>query len=298
MESRRSFDLSGGSLLTADGSEIEKHAVTICRTYGAGSEQYRVFLEDINASLLSEILDLPKFVPGDIKSSAKSKKNKKRRQRTNRPPLPKTPPPPPEVNKEEETESVVELPVLQESFPPLQEALEVESEEPVLQESFPPVQETLEVESEKLTRTKTLSLNEVKNEEKELPVRRTYSTLPNEQFAMDEQVALQLQSLLREKAELLKENSRLRNENSGLHELLEYATCEATEDDGECSDHEEFITKEAIRCSTIQAWHPPELLRTPDSVSSFGVRSSSSTDDKDTHPGVNQTLSGSFHYLA
>eukprot|EP00210_Caulerpa_lentillifera_P004752 g4536.t1 len=313
MESCQKLEISGSSLFEADGLDIEKKAAFICRSFGAGSEQYRVFLDDVNASLFGELYDLPKFVPGDIKGSAQSKKNKKRRQKINRPPLPRSPLSvqkitPRQINKTEQ-ESVPMTPTAESTTPVQQTSPEANpSPSPPLPAPLfveaavnPAIQAGLELKREKPVLTKTLTQVERKrgedSEDPERILRRTQSTFPSEQVTMDEQVALQLQSLLREKAELLKENSRLRNENAGLHELLEYATCEATEDDGQYSEQEELITKDSIRCSIIQAWHPTELICAPDSASSFGVASSSSTEEKEAHVAVSQILPGSLKFL-
>lgn len=283
MESWQLVETAKGLFDDTEKSDIVKQAFAICRSYGAGSEQYRLFLDEASASSIGEMLDLPKFVPGDIRTSIQSKKSKKRRQKMNRPPLPKTVgtkaglPPQQGVNKPQESEWKSSSALVGR---PEEQKLEVYNERPVFSKSRTLVQRKTEPSSEEAART----------------LRRTQSTLPNEQSAMDEQVALQLQSLLREKAELLKENSRLRNENAGLHELLEYATCEAAVDDGEASEQEETYIKESMRRSGIQAWHPMSFYA-PDSASSIGVGSSSSTDEKETQVGgVTPTIPGSFHF--
>eukprot|EP00210_Caulerpa_lentillifera_P002541 g2438.t1 len=262
--------------LNSENLDIEKQALFICRSYGAGSEQYRIFLDEINASSTDKTRELPKFVPGDIRTSTQTKKNRRRRQKTNRPPLPQTPQG--ETNKtecstpERTSPSSVDTPIGAEKP-------EVQNERPVM------------IKSRTRVSRKTENV-----EERARALRRTQSTFPSEQFTMDEQVALQLQSLLREKAELLKENSRLKNENAGLHELLQYATCESTVDEGECSDYEEMAMglKDGIRYSGIQAWHPSEFYN-PDSASSIGLGSASSTDEKETQVmSVNQLIPDAF----
>jgi len=238
-------------------TDLETRALTLCRVYGAGSPEYASFLEEVNSTLLGATLTLPKFIPGDIKNAAKGRKKKKqnrrRSQQSDRAEIPT------------HTESVEDAPQ-------------------------PLTWETATTKARPVVRSLTQTPSQEKSLKEHLrALRRSQSMFDDaEQSTMDEQVALQLQTLVREKAELIKENSRLKNENEGLKTLLEYATLEATAEDGEESEYE--TTKEILRHPGIQAWHPPEL-QSPTSFSSYGMlgSTSSSTEDKDQTQATDDT---------
>lgn len=122
-------------------------------------------------------------------------------------------------------------------------------------------------------------------------LRRSHSELYSEQSAMDEQVANQLQNLIREKAVLSEENCRLKNENEGLKALLEYATAEAVSEE-DVDEDEDLIQNEEdddnlIMTSEvnaeISAWHPPSnvmMMKTgtmTESVTPLSTSSGSAT---------------------
>lgn len=230
--------------------DLETRALTLCRVYGAGSPEYASFLEEMNSTLLGATLTLPKFIPGDIKNATKGRRKKKQHRRR--------------------------------------------SQQNDAQTAAPQQTEDSTRNQWEIARPVVRSLTQTERDEKSLKdhlraLRRSQSMFDDaEQSTMDEQVALQLQNLVREKAELIKENSRLKNENEGLKTLLEYATLEATAEDGEESEYE--TTKEILRHPGIQAWHPPEL-QSPTSFSSYCMlgSTSSSTEDKDQTQATDDT---------
>jgi len=240
-------------MASADGQatlDLETRASTLCRVYGAGSTEYASFLEEVNSTLLGATLALPKFIPGDIKSAAKTRKKKKQHRR--------------KQQNEAQTTQTTKL-------------------ESVMEDGGTGMR------GRQVVRSLTDGGNQTKSlKEHFRALRRSQSMFDDaEQSTMDEQVALQLQTLVREKAELIKENSRLKNENEGLKTLLEYATLEATAEDGEESDCE--TTKEILRHPGIQAWHPE--LQSPTSFSSYCMlgSTSSSTEDKDQTQATDDT---------
>ncbi|GMH36399.1 hypothetical protein BSKO_04267 [Bryopsis sp. KO-2023] len=87
---------------------------------------------------------------------------------------------------------------------------------------------------------------------------RHHSDLTSEQDTMNEQVALQLQHLLKEKALLMEENNKLKAENDGLQVLLEYATViPESDDDTDLVADKVASQKDApISLHEISAWHP------------------------------------------
>lgn len=259
----------------SDAFDVQTRALNLCRLYGAGSREYASFLEEVNSTLMGSMFELPKFVPGDIKNANAAKHRKKKKQRHLIPPR--------DVN----TIPVVETqPVKAQPLEKINEEMRQSWESTELERPFRSMQRSMTTDHRNPERNLQQNLR---------AMRRSHTTLGNaEQITMDEQVALQLQTLVREKAELIKENSRLKNENEGLKTLLEYATYEATVDDGEESDFE--TSKEVLRnYAGIQAWHPPELL-SPTSYSSYGMLgSTSSNDEKDVHGHIAEDVDELSH---
>lgn len=253
-------DGQGSARRRDDTTDLETRAVTLCRVYGAGSPEYASFLEEVNSTLLGATLTFPKFIPGDIKNAATSKGRKKKKQHKRR----------------SQQNEAARMATAAEGRQNGAQKLERVDEEATRSHNW----ETAGAKGRNVQRSLTSPTKEKTLKEHFRALRRSVSMLDDaEQSTMDEQVALQLQTLVREKAELIKENSRLKNENEGLKTLLEYATLEATADDGEESEYE---TKEVLRRPGIQAWHPPEI-QSPTSFSSYGMlgSTSSSTEDKD-----------------
>ena len=265
--------------------DLETRAATLCRVYGAGSTEYSAFLEDVRSTTLGAMLDLPKFVPGDVKNGGASAKQRKKKKYSKR--------------RSQETDVFRTTELSNAAFVAPPTANEGPNLKPVIAQPLASVEEEEDMEkrpsgmesegwirNERKGRSMVRSYTQDPRRDRSARtdvrrLRRSQSSLDaSEQITMDQQVALQLQTLVREKAELIKENSRLKNENEGLKTLLEYATCEATADDGEESDYE--MSKEVLRHPGIQAWHPPEL-QSPTSFSSYGMlgSTSSSNDDKD-----------------
>lgn len=88
---------------------------------------------------------------------------------------------------------------------------------------------------------------------------RQHSDLTTEQDTMNEQVALQLQHLLKEKAQLVQENNKLKAENDNLHVLLEYATVAPESDEDTELVAEKMASQQQdghISLHGISAWHP------------------------------------------
>lgn len=260
------MDFADGQAFGAEGNEdLTLKAATLCRVYGAGSKQYAAFLEDVKGTLLGAVLDLPKFVPGDVKNIAKLRKKKKHHRHK-----PKTDVNTAPVNQIASLEKVPEE--------------DKQEDKEIRQEANADVDFSLQGPFVVRTVQRSQTTTERGSERSTATLRRSQTMLGDaEQIAMDEQVAQQLQVLVREKAELIKENSRLKNENEGLKTLLEYATGDATVEDDE-SDYE--TNKETLRRPGIAAWHPPELM-SPTSFSSYGILgSTSSNDDKEPQQQV------------
>jgi len=231
-----------------DAMDLEKHAIAIVRLHGAGSKQYASFLEKAKSTLIGATMQFPNFVPGDVKSSGRKKRTQRKPRNS--------------VESTHEPADKISLSAL-ESVP--------EDHRQQSSQLIPPARA--------YQRSYTVEPNKTTPKPNPMSLRRSQSLLVDaEQTTMDEQVAQQLQTLVREKAELIKENSRLKNENEGLKTLLEYARCEAMEEEPE-EDYE--LSKEVLRVSGIQAWHPPEL-QSPTSFSSCGIMGSiSSSEEKE-----------------
>ena len=102
------------------------------------------------------------------------------------------------------------------------------------------------------------------------------SVVPDSPDPLQEQMRMQVDALLREKARLAHENARLQRENDGLHELLQYQQHATVEDDDVCD--EEAVTPEA----TVRAVSMLEIVQEEEEEQEAQVVDNNDDDDVET----------------